>query len=425
MRRLGECRRRLSLRLSTSFPPTGGTLDGGGPRQSDLRWRGSLSLSRSGRSVGLGRTVYAPEVLQHRLFLTHLAQWPDSPGVHEIESSAAVPLITHRAVRAVVVILHPARRADSDPGTARPRRAPGERHRGAAGAGGSPRLGHPPPGQRAAIDPLTWLRDLDAFDRTSRGGGAGAADRARRSRRALIDVDALRDLNARQGTGAGDRFLAELGGILLEEIRSPDFVARYGAMSSRCSCRRPAWRGPATLARVCANRVAPWTGLSPTERPRLAAGLVTFPHPGVVRVEDLLAVAEEALVRGKTEAPIGLLAQHEEQLSAIGYPLSVKLSAGPAHRSPLTAHRSPLTAHRSPASPLTAHRLLSQSAGSSAIGSLPGSRSTGGPPGRCYCRPPCRPTVLSGLPLHRDRRRSELHVQEKYPLPCSTTTVSP
>lgn len=51
-----------------------------------------------------GRTVYAPEVLRHRLFLTHLAQWPDSPEVHEIESSAAVPLICHRVVRAVVVL---------------------------------------------------------------------------------------------------------------------------------------------------------------------------------------------------------------------------------------------------------------------------------------------------------------------------------
>src|SRR6185436_6825495 len=55
-------------------------------------------------AVVAGRTVYAPEVLRHRAFLTHLAQWPDSPEVHEIESSAAVPLICHRVVRAVIVL---------------------------------------------------------------------------------------------------------------------------------------------------------------------------------------------------------------------------------------------------------------------------------------------------------------------------------
>ena len=50
------------------------------------------------------RTVHAPEVLRDALFLAHLAQWPDSPQVREIESAAAVPLMTHRAVRAVIVI---------------------------------------------------------------------------------------------------------------------------------------------------------------------------------------------------------------------------------------------------------------------------------------------------------------------------------
>jgi DNA-binding response OmpR family regulator len=37
-----------------------------------------------------GRTVHAEEVLRHPLFLSHLARWPDSPEVHEIESAAAV-----------------------------------------------------------------------------------------------------------------------------------------------------------------------------------------------------------------------------------------------------------------------------------------------------------------------------------------------
>src|SRR4029453_14527892 len=55
-------------------------------------------------SVVSGRTVHAPEVLRDALFLAHLAQWPDSPQVREIESAAAGPLMTHGEGRAVIVI---------------------------------------------------------------------------------------------------------------------------------------------------------------------------------------------------------------------------------------------------------------------------------------------------------------------------------
>ena len=51
-----------------------------------------------------GAAVFAPEVLRHKLFLTHLAQWPDAPEVHEVESSVAVPLFAHGMVRAVLVL---------------------------------------------------------------------------------------------------------------------------------------------------------------------------------------------------------------------------------------------------------------------------------------------------------------------------------
>jgi diguanylate cyclase (GGDEF)-like protein len=248
-----------------------------------------------------GRTVYAPEVLQHRLFLTHLAQWPDSPEVHEIESSAAVPLITHRAVRAVVVI----RTRRGEPILTREQVGHVERLVNATAAlleredrrAGATRR----QASAAAIDPLTGCATLDAFDRRLRE----EVERVRRYGSvlalALIDVDALRDLNARLGTAAGDRFLAELGGILHQELRSPDFVARYGGDEFALLMPSTGVDGARRLlARVAARIEAhPWTELSPTERPRLAAGLVTFPHPGVVRVEDLLAVAEGALVRGK------------------------------------------------------------------------------------------------------------------------------
>jgi len=250
-----------------------------------------------------GRTVYAPEVLQHRLFLTHLAQWPDSPEVHEVESSAAVPLITHRAVRAVVVI----RTRRGEPILTREQVGHVERLVNATAAlleredrrAGSIRR----QASAAAVDPLTGCATLDAFDRRLRE----ELERVRRYGSslalAIVDVDALRDLNARLGTAAGDRFLAELGGILHQEIRSPDFVARYGGDEFALLMPSTGVEGARKLLRRIAERIEAhtWNDLPAEERPRLAAGLVTFPHPGVLRVEDLLSVAEGALARAKVD----------------------------------------------------------------------------------------------------------------------------
>jgi GGDEF domain-containing protein len=47
--------------------------------------------------------------------------------------------------------------------------------------------------------------------------------------------------------------------------------------------------------------------LAPEDRPTLSAGIVTFPHPAVGTSQDLFALVEAALLRGKaqTEGRIG------------------------------------------------------------------------------------------------------------------------
>jgi PleD family two-component response regulator len=58
-----------------------------------------------------------------------------------------------------------------------------------------------------------------------------------------------------------------------------------------------------SIARV-RSRIAqhPFVGLLPDERPVLTAGVVTYPHPAAVHTEDLLALAETALLRAKAGA---------------------------------------------------------------------------------------------------------------------------
>jgi diguanylate cyclase (GGDEF)-like protein len=247
------------------------------------------------------RTFYAPEVLRDRLFLTHLAQWPDSPEVHEIESAAAVPLITHGVVRAAVVL----RTRRGEPALAPEQVALVEQLVSATATLVAREERRADVSRRhnlaASTDPLTRCASLDALDRRLR-------DELERARRygsqlalALLEVDALHELNTRPGEAVGDRFLAELGCLLLQEIRSPDFVARYGSDEFAVLMPSTGLEGGRQLLARIATRLSdhPLHQFGISKAPRLAAGLVVYPYRGLSRVEDLLAAAEAALARGK------------------------------------------------------------------------------------------------------------------------------
>jgi diguanylate cyclase (GGDEF)-like protein len=248
-------------------------------------------------SVVSGRTVHAPEVLRDGLFLAHLAQWPDSPEVREIESAAAVPLITHRTVRAVIVI----RTRRGDPPLSAQQVALVEQLVNSAAAlleREDRRLedwrGQ---GLAAVTDPVTGCGTPEALSRRLRQ----ELDRASRYGDGLVlvllSVDSLAELTHRLGSKAGDPFLSELGALFNHEVRSPDFVARYGPDKFALLLPSTGAMGARRIIQRLSVRLdtRSWSHFPLTRRPRLAAGFAVFPQAGIVRVEDLLAAAEAGL----------------------------------------------------------------------------------------------------------------------------------
>ena len=157
-------------------------------------------------------------------------------------------------------------------------------------------------------DPLTGCASLDALDRRLRDEFERARRYQLRFALVVLDVDRLRDINARLGQAAGDRVLGQLGAMLQREIRAPDFVARYGG--DEFALVLPETDGPGArrsverLRGVLARHAFP--DLAPGEVPRLCAGAVAYPHAEVLRPEDLFALAEGALAQGKADNTGGI-----------------------------------------------------------------------------------------------------------------------
>lgn len=161
----------------------------------------------------------------------------------------------------------------------------------------------------AAHDPLTGCGTLDALDRRIKEEFERARRYALSFSLILLDVDQLRTLNERLGTDGGDRVLAELGRLLQRELRAPDFVSRYGGDEFALILPETDLDGARRSILRVRERIlaAPFAELAVEDRPRLSAGIVTFPHPSAVQTEDLFALVEAALLRGKgqTDERIG------------------------------------------------------------------------------------------------------------------------
>ncbi|HEX3232989.1 MAG TPA: diguanylate cyclase [Gemmatimonadales bacterium] len=114
----------------------------------------------------------------------------------------------------------------------------------------------------------------------------------------LLDVAAGAD-----ATAAGEEMRREVGVRLRRELRLPDFVSRYDRDEFAIVLPETGTQGArrsVTRMRERLGTLAAEPGAA-AERPSFSAGIVSFPHPAAAQPDDMYALVEAALMRGKAQ----------------------------------------------------------------------------------------------------------------------------
>jgi diguanylate cyclase (GGDEF)-like protein len=120
----------------------------------------------------------------------------------------------------------------------------------------------------------------------------------------LLGIDELRGMDERLGPEAADRLRDEVSRMLRREFRLPDFVLPHGSDEFAIVLPETGQTGARQSVVRIRERLTtlPFEGDPRLEPSRFSAGIVTYPHPAAFQTDDLFAMAEAALMRGKAQA---------------------------------------------------------------------------------------------------------------------------
>jgi diguanylate cyclase (GGDEF)-like protein len=117
----------------------------------------------------------------------------------------------------------------------------------------------------------------------------------------LLDVQPAPGGNGDSTQETGERLRREVGARLRRQLRLPDFLARYGSDEFAIVLPETGLEG----AMQSVTRVQERLAVLPFEgggRPQFSAGVVSYPHPAVTEADDLFALVEAALMRGRLQS---------------------------------------------------------------------------------------------------------------------------
>jgi diguanylate cyclase (GGDEF)-like protein len=120
----------------------------------------------------------------------------------------------------------------------------------------------------------------------------------------LLGIDDLGNSEGQIESEAATRLRTEVARALRRELRAPDLVVPFAPDEFAIVLPETGEAGARQSVSRLRDRLTrlPFDGDPRLEPTRFSAGIVTYPHPAAQQTEDLFAMAEAALMRGKAQA---------------------------------------------------------------------------------------------------------------------------
>ncbi|MGH7499303.1 MAG: sensor domain-containing diguanylate cyclase [Gemmatimonadales bacterium] len=282
----------LVRRLTRAFTLTQCSLVITAPGEAEGRVLGDIdSRSAEGTRLDLAQYPEIAEAVRTRRPVT-FADGRRTNGHARSPSLIAIPVLRHDSVPAVLLL----KRRESHPAL-----SPAQLEMAASlaqvatqaldGAGASPA------GERNGTGAIEGLdrRLQEEFERARRYSLSFSL--------VLLGVE---DASNGNGNGnaaheADEQIRREVGARLRRELRLPDFIVRYGGDEFAIVLPETGPEGAHRSVTRLRERLAALP-LESGWRPTFSAGIVSYPHPAVTQSDDLFALVEAALMRGRIQS---------------------------------------------------------------------------------------------------------------------------